>query len=180
MAKRVSSNDIGKTMFGRILPFERVRGYAFIRTSTNEDIFLSSYEVPKNVWKTLCVGDYVKFVVGENVNAKKPVVAKNATIIKKMPRHLSITLSTGEELEVRHIYHFGRNSLVRDGYMNLYPDYPHDSFDYVFIKTSEKIFVFNQFGSPVIIDGETDVDEFYLYLTDTLIEYHIEKDYESF
>ena len=179
MAKRVSKSQIGDTMTGRMLSFERVRGYGFIRTSTNQDIFLSSYGVPRNIWKKISVGDYLEFVVGINEKNDK-VVATNVTIIKKMPRLFSILLPSGEELEVRHIYQFGRGSLIKDGYKSLYPDYPYETFDYVFIKTSERTYVFNQHGSPVVIDGETDVDEFYLYLTNLLTEYDIDQDYESF
>lgn len=180
MAKRVSRSEVGNTLVGRILSFERVRGYGFIRTIEDEDIFFSSYDVPKNIWNRISVGDYVKFVVGANVNADKPVVAKNLTITKKMPRHLSIVMPNCEELEIRHIYQLGRKTLIEDGYKELYPDDPDEIFDYIFIRTPKKTFVFNRYGSPVVIDGEVDVDEFYLYLTDLLIKYDINRDYESF
>jgi cold shock CspA family protein len=180
MGKRVSKLQIGKTMTGRIMTFDRMKGYGFIRTPTSEDIFLSSYDVSRNVWKKISVGDYVEFVVGENVDASKPVVAKNTTIIKKMPRCLSIKMPNNEELEVRYINQFGKKTLIEDGYRELYPDYPNKSFRYLYIKIPGKSFVFNQYGSPVIIDGETDVDEFYNFLTDLLIRYDIDRDYESF
>ena len=179
MAKRVSWFQIGTSMAGRILTFDRMKGYGFIRTSENEDIFFSSYDVPKNIWKKISVGDYVEFIVGDNKNIKKPVIARNATIVKKMPRHLSIVMPNHEELEVRHINQFGKKTLIEDGYKKLYPNYPDESFEYVFIRTSDRSLTFNQSGSPVVIDGETDVGEFYQYLTDLLIKYEIDKDYES-
>ena len=180
MAKRVSRFQIGGLMTGRILSFDRLKGYGFIRTADNEDILFSSYDVPKNIWKRISVGDYVKFVVGSNDDTNNPVVATNTTIIKKMPRHLTIIMPNHENLEVRHIYQFGRNSLLKDGYKEVYPDYPSESFDYVFIKTSERTFTFNNHGSPIVIDGEISVDGFYKYLSNLLIDYDIDRDYESF
>lgn len=178
MAKRVSKSQIGKTKVGRVLSFDRLKGYGFIRTSEGEDIFFSSYDVPNNIWKRISIGDYVEFIVGENsVNPVKPVVAKRLNIIKKMPRQLSVTMPNGEELMVRYISRFEKGSLIKDGYRKLYPDYPTESFDYVFVKTLEKVYVFNRHDSPVIIDGETDVDDFYRYLCDLLIDYDISRDY---
>lgn len=179
MAKRISETQIGKTMVGRILSFDRIRGYGFIRASTEEDIFLSSYYVPKNVWKKLSVGDYVEFVVSRNGDTNH-VMAGNTTITKKMPKELSITLPDHGTLATRHIYQFGKGSLIKEGYGELYPNYPVESFDYVFIRTAKRSFVFNRNGSPVIIDGETDVEEFYQYLTDLLTKYDIDRNYESF
>ena len=181
MAKRVSKYEIGETLVGRVLFFDRMKGYGFIRTSTGEDIFLSSYYVSKSFWKRISVGDYVQFVVGKNEhNPNNPVLATEVTITRKMPRRLCITMPNHERLEVKCIYQFGKKSLIDDGYKEPYPDYPDESFDYVFIKTPERTFVFNQYGSPVIIDGEADVDEFYQYLTDTLVKYDIDQTFESF
>ena len=180
MAKRVPPSQFGNTLTGRILSFDRLRGYGFIRTSTSEDILFSSYDVPSCVWKRISVGDYVEFVVGKNEETHNLVVATNTTIIKKMPRDLTITMPNHEELEVRHIYQYGKNSLAKEGYKELYPDTPDKSFDYVFIKTARSVYTFNRYGSPVVVDGETDVDEFYAYLTDLLMKYDLDRDYESF
>ena len=153
------------------------KGYGFIRTSTGEDILFSSYDIPKNVWKKISVGDYVEFTVGENKNTSNFVVAKNAIITKKMPRQLAITMPNHDKLEVRHIYQYGRNSLLKDGYGDFYPDYAPESFDYVFVKTSKRTFMFNRCGSPVVFDGEADIDNFYEYLVDLLLKYDICRDY---
>ena len=177
MAKRVSKSQIGKTMVGRILSFERLRGYGFIRTSTGEDIFLSSYDVPNCVWRRICVGDYVEFVVGNRSGNSYPVVATHTTVTKKMPKYLSIMMPNQEELEVRHICQYGKDSLLKGGYGELYPDYPAESFDYVFVKTSRRSFTFSRPGSPIVFDGETDIDSFYHHLTDVLMKYDIERDY---
>ena len=179
MARRVSKLQIGNIMEGRILSFDRLKGYGFIRTSTDKDILFSSYSMPKNVWKKISVGDYVEFVVEKGGGAGNSVVAKHTTIIKKMPRQLSIVLPNHEELEVRHIYKFGRNSLLKDGYGKIYPDYQAESFDYVFVRTSDRTFTFNQYGSPIILDGEVNVKTFYEKLVDLLVKYDIRRDYEA-
>ena len=180
MAKRVTKSQLGNVMVGRILSFDRLRGYGFIRTSTGEDILLSSYDVSKRVWNKICIGDYARFVVGEKEGKHNSIVAINTTIIKKMPSHLTITLPNYEELGIRYIYQYGKHSLVREGYKELYPECPNEYFDYVFIKTPRKTYTFNRYGSPVVVDGETDVDEFYRYLSNLLIKYDIDRDYESF
>ena len=180
MAKRVSWSEVGNTLVGRILSFERVRGYGFIRTQSGEDIFLSSYDVPNCVWKRISVGDYVEFTVGKNEKLGSPIIATSTTIIKKMPRDLAIKLPNGEELKIRYICQYGKKSLIKDGFKDLYPDYADDSFDYVCIKTSRESFMFNRYGSPIVVDGETDVDEFYRSLTNLLLDYDIDRDYESF
>ena len=168
-------------MVGRILSFDRMKGYGFIRTSNEEDIFLSSYYVTRGTWKRISVGDYVQFVVGRNeFNPKNLVIATDVIVTKKMPRHLPILMPNHEELEVRHIYQFGKQSLAKDGYRELFPNHPARSFTYVFIKTPDRSFLFNKIGSPVVIDGETDVNGYFLYLMDLLVKYDIDRDYESF
>lgn len=181
MVKRVPKSQFGNTLVGRILSFDRSLGYGFIRTSTGEDILLSSYSISNHVWKKICVGDYVRFVVGrKNDEIKNSITATDITITKKMPHHLTIRLPNHEELEVRHICQFGKDSLVREGYKELYPGYSDESFDYVFIRTPRKIYTFNRYGSPVIVNGEADVDELYDYLADLLIKYDFDRDYEPF
>ena len=180
LAERVSKSKVGETMVGRVLSFDTVKGYGFIRTSTGEDIFLSSYEISKREWKNLCVGDYVEFTVGLHERGRiNSVAAKSVTITKKMPKKLAISLPNQEELMIRHIRQFAKGSLIEDGYAEIYPDYPTRGFDYAFIKTPKRTFTFNHSESPVIVDGVTDVDEFYGSLVDLLCEYDIERDYEA-
>lgn len=180
MAKRVPRSQLGSILVGRIVSFDRLKGYGFIRTLTGEDILLSSYDMPECIWKKICVGDYVRFLVSQSEKVKSSIVATGTTIIKKMPSHLTITLPNYEKLEIRHIYQYARTSLAKDGYKELYPGFSDQSFEYIFIKTPKRTYVFNHYGSPVVIDGETDVDEFYAYLNDLLVEYDIDRDYESF
>ena len=167
MAKRFPTSREGETMVGRILSLNRLKGHGIIRTMEDEDIFLSSYYVPRNAWSKISVGDYVQFVV--SCRKANRTVAKDVTIVKKMPRRLSIVLPNQETLEVRHIYKYGKSSLLEEGYGEIYPNYPPESFDYVYIETARKNWVFNQINSPIIIDGETDIDAFYNYLTDLLL-----------
>lgn len=176
MAKRVPKSSVGMTMNGRVLSFDSKLGYGFIRTKDGEDIFLSSYEISKHNWSSIRVGDYVEFKVGLYSDR---VVAQNVTIIKKMPMGLYVILPNEEKLLTRYIRQFGKRSLLDEGYGRIYPGYHSKSFVYVFIKTSKKTYAFNDINSPVMIDEFVNVDEFYEYLTDLLVKYDIERDYDS-
>lgn len=174
MAERVSKFQKGDRMVGRILSFNRAKGFGFIRTADGRDIFLSSYDVPNSVWKKISIGDYMEFVVG-GVDPNS-VTATNAVVTKKMPRHLSIELPNNEKLEVRHIWKFGKGTLAMAEYKRIYPECT-KNLEYVFIKTARETFIFNQYDSPVVMDGKTDVDAFYEHLLDLLINYELDKDY---
>lgn len=180
MAKRVPKSKVGEAMVGRVLSFDSIAGYGFIRTSTGEDIFLSSYEISKSGWRNLCIGDYVEFKVGlHNGGRINSVVAKDVKVTKKMPKRLTISLPNQEKLLVRHIRQFAKGSLIEDGYAEIYPDYPTRGFDYTYIKTPKRTFTFNHPESPVIVDGITDVEEFYGSMVDLLCKYEIERNYEA-
>lgn len=177
----VTKKHVGEEMVGRVLSFDNDRGYGFIRVSTGEDIFLSSYEVSKADWKHIYVGDYVKFKVGIYDNGRKEsIVAQNVVFTKKMPRRMPIYLPNEEELQVKDLRQFAKRSLLSDGVGKLFPNFPARAFNYVLVKTPWYSYVFNSASSPIVFDGTLeDVKAYYRYLTDLLARYDIERDYRD-
>ena len=175
MAKRVSRNHIGQIMCGRLLSYDCKKGYGFIRTSTNEDIFLSSHSLKERSLKRiherkLCVGDYLQFTVGTYDGVR--TIAEKVEFIEQMPWDFTVSLPNYPHFRVRSIAKFGRDSLASKDMLEAYPDLTPKDFDYVFVRTkSSKEFIFNNLNSPIIINGACDTTTLYDYLYSTLVDY---------
>ncbi len=172
---RLSEKYVDKRLRGRIISMDRIRGFGFIRTERGEDVFFSTYNTDRKLWHKMSIGDYVEFVAKRRGNDRNNIIANDVTVIKRMPKGYAIELPNGEMLEVKHINKFGVNSMLMDELRDTFTELPPRCFKCIFIKTNWRTFTFNDPSSPIIIDGEVDVEEFYEELCEKLWRYDLDK-----
>ena len=104
----------GKISYGRILNFDHMRGYGFIRTEEGADIFLSSYNLNKNLERHMTIGALVSFIPELYGDAYS---AANIKLIEEFPAGKELEVPNGEMFRLKNIKSIGYS---RDGVPNLY------------------------------------------------------------
>lgn len=169
---RTSCKDVGKSMYGRILSYDRTKGYGFIRTEDGSDLFVSSYGFGKNERKAV-IGAYVKFTVAEK-NGK--AVAEGVSIVQKFKDGISrIGLPNEMFMPIKNIIKFGRsNGLEEIEKIGVTAadlkehGYEVKDLDYVYIETPAGPYNFYREGGPVRGDGQVNVESFFSSLKEQL------------
>ena len=71
------------TTKGKVKWFNDTKGYGFITTDDNKDVFLHHADIIAEGYRTASEGDYVSF---DLVEGKKGWIAKNVTVVKEEKR----------------------------------------------------------------------------------------------
>lgn len=90
----------GQISLGRILWYDRQRGFGFIHTEDHEDIFLSSYWLGKGTERHISVGALVSFIPAEY---EGKYVASDLTVLDQFPCGWVIRLPGGPEITISSI-----------------------------------------------------------------------------
>ena len=102
--KQMFEKNNGSVTYGRVLNFDHMRGYGFIRTEEGSDIFLSSYNLSKKESQDIVIGTLVSFVP-ELYNGGYS--ATKIKILDYYPSGKELTLPTGETIRIKNLKKIG-------------------------------------------------------------------------
>lgn len=169
----------GKQMYGRLLSYNRKKGYGYIRSEIGSDAYVSAYGFGKDEKKAV-IGAFVKFTV--EIRNGKPVAKKVSVVRKFMDDVSRIELPNSMLMPIKHICKVGRGNGFSDveskgitSAMLKEHGYAVRDLDYVYIETPDGTYKFFREGGPVVCDGQVDVDEFFKSLKTML--HSIDADY---
>lgn len=102
--KQMFEKNNGSVTYGRVLNFDHMRGYGFIRTEEGADIFLSSYNLSKKESQDIVIGTLISFVP-ELYNGGYS--AAKIKILDYYPSGKELTLPTGETVRIKNLKKIG-------------------------------------------------------------------------
>lgn len=105
-----------KVSYGRIVTYNKARGFGFIRTEDGPDLFVSSHQISRRDEKHMTVGALVSYIVDEY---KGRYVASHVTILVEFPCGKTIALPNGKLLQIKNIKTVGTKKIEnqRDSYI---------------------------------------------------------------
>jgi cold shock CspA family protein len=170
--KRVSKREIGEKLRGRIISYNRRKGFGFIRTEHDSDILVSSYELG-DLENEIVVGSTVEFTIG---TYEEKTTATNIRILEKYKNDKkTYEMPNGVVIKVSDIVNFGISNALKDINSKLTKEgkeivrnkdleehgYQRNSLDYIYIETKNDKFMFFDTSSPVTVDGKVNLDEYF-------------------
>lgn len=102
--KQMYEKNNGSVTYGRVLNFDHMRGYGFIRTEEGADIFLSSYNLTKKESQDIVIGTLVSFVP-ELYNGGYS--AAKVKVLDYYPSGKVLTLPDGETVRIKNLKKIG-------------------------------------------------------------------------
>lgn len=94
----------GSITYGRVLNYDHMCGYGFIRTEEGADLFLSSYNLTKKQSRQIVVGALVSFIpelYGEGYTAT------HVEVLDSYPAGKALLLPTGETVRTKNLKKMG-------------------------------------------------------------------------
>lgn len=98
--KKMYERNRGKLSYGRVVTYNKAKGFGFIRTEDGPDLFLSSHHLSRRDEKHVTVGALVSYIVDEY---KGRYVASYVTILEEFPCGKTIALPDGKLLQIKNI-----------------------------------------------------------------------------
>ena len=98
--KKMYERNRGNLSYGRVVTYNKAKGFGFIRTEDGPDLFLSSHYLSRRDEKHVTVGALVSYIVDEY---KGRYVASHVTILEEFPCGKTIALPNGKLLQIKNI-----------------------------------------------------------------------------
>lgn len=150
----------GKTIYGKVSNYTNQKGYGYIRTEDNKEIFFNSFEfLKRKEQKNLYFGSTVRFKLGFFNNR---VCATEIELIQSSMNDI-ILFSEDISIRAKHIIKFGLGNFYNSLTQEFEEDdirkhgYNLNDFDYIYFRTHRDERRFYQIGSPIQGDGQLDI-----------------------
>lgn len=106
--RKMYERNRGKLSYGRIVTYNKAKGFGFIRTEDGPDLFVSSHYLSNRDEKHMTVGALISYIVTE-YNGR--YVASHITILEEFPCGKTIALPNGKLLQIKNIKTVGTNKI---------------------------------------------------------------------
>lgn len=170
---KVSIEDIGKQMEGRVCDYSKKKGYGFIYTEDKKTIFVSSFALGR-IENQIVIGMSLRFTVGEYKN--KPIATDIEVIEKYKDNEKFFSLPDGNKIPIRNLRRVGKDNdyeiLKNKGYSKeelKSHGYKVKDLNCVYIDTNEYHYKFYGESSPIEGDGKINLKDYVSYMEDTLL-----------
>lgn len=98
--RKMYERNKGKLSYGRVVTYNKAKGFGFIRTEDGPDLFVSSHQISRRDEKHMTVGALISYIVTE-YNGR--YVASHVTILEEFPCGKTIPLPNGKLLQIKNI-----------------------------------------------------------------------------
>ena len=110
--KKMYERNKEKLSYGRVVTYNKAKGFGFIRTEDGPDLFVSSHQLSRQNEKHMTVGALVSYIVDEY---KDRYVASRVTILEEFPCGNTIALPNGKLLQIKNIKTVGTKKKDEQG-----------------------------------------------------------------